>query len=87
MGVGVIPAAESSPLADPLGTGTPLSSEWHNMASTAKVMGPACVVARQEPFVLPEHVLNTMSEARAPSTRCLYALKLSFYRLGVKTPT
>ncbi len=43
----------------------------------ARVMGPACVAARQKPFVLPEHVLNTMAEARAPSTRCLYALKWS----------
>ncbi len=78
-GVGVIPAAESSPVADPLETGHRLSSEQHDMASTARVMGPACVAARREPFVLPEHVLNTMAEARAPSTRRLYALKLSTF--------
>ncbi len=53
-------------------TGPPLSSERHDMASTARVMSPACVAARREPFVLPEHVLNTMAEARAPSTRRLY---------------
>ncbi len=34
-GVGVIPAAESSPVADPLETGHRLSSERHDMASTA----------------------------------------------------
>ncbi len=62
-------------LADPLETGPPLSSERHDMASTARVMGTACVAARWEPFVLPEHVLNTMAESRAPSTRRLYALK------------
>ncbi len=56
-----------------------LSRERHYMVSTAQVMGPACVAARREPFVLPEHVLNTMAEARAPSTRCLYALKWSIF--------
>ncbi len=39
----------------------------------------ACVGARREPFILPERVLNTMAEARAPSTRRLYALKLSIF--------
>ncbi len=48
--VGVIPAAESSPVADPLETGPPLSSERHDMASTARVMGPACVAARREVY-------------------------------------
>ncbi len=75
VGVGVIPAVESSSRADPLEMGPPLSSKRHDMASTARVMGPACVAARQEPFVLPERVLNAMVEARAPSTRRLYALK------------
>ncbi len=42
-------------------------------------MGPACVAARREPFSLPERVLSTMAEARAPSTRCLYALKWSIF--------
>ncbi len=64
-------------MADPLETGPPLSSERHDIASTARVMGPACVAARRETFVLPERVLNTMAEARAPSTRRLNALKWS----------
>ncbi len=50
MGVRVIPAAESSPVVNPLGTGPPLSSERHDMASTPRVMGPACVAARREPL-------------------------------------
>ncbi len=79
MGVGVIPAAGKKNMANPLETGPSLSSERHAMRSTARVMGPACVAALQEPFVLPEHVLNTMAEARTPSTRRLYALKLSFF--------
>ncbi len=76
VGVGVIPAARSSPVADPLETGPPLSSERYDMA---RVMGPACVAAQREPFGLPERILNTMAEARAPSTRCLYALKWSVF--------
>ncbi len=45
------------------------------MASMARVMGPVCVAARRESFVLPELVINTMAEARALPTRRLYALK------------
>ncbi len=77
MGVRIIPAANSRPVADSIETGPPLPSERHDMASTAQTMGPACVAARREPFSLPEHVLNTMAEARAPFTRCLDALKWS----------
>ncbi len=79
VGVTIIPAANSRPVANSLETGPPLSSERHDMGSTAWAMGPACVAARREPFSLPERVLNTMAEARAPSTRCLYALKWSFF--------
>ncbi len=49
------------------------------MASTAQVIGPAYVTAQVEPFCLPECVLNMMAEARAPSTRRLYALKWSVF--------
>ncbi len=79
VGVWVISAAESSPVADPLETGPPLLSERHDMVSTARVMGPAWVAARREPFVLPERVLKTMAEARSPSTRRLYSLKWSIF--------
>ncbi len=79
VGVGVIPATESSSMDDPLETGPPLSSELDDMASTARVMDPACVAARWEPLVFPERILNTMAEARAPSTRCLYALKWAIF--------
>ncbi len=58
-------------------SGPPLSSELHNMASMARVIGPACVAARQEPLILLERVLNTMAEARSPFTRRLYVLKWS----------
>ncbi len=79
VGVGVIPAAESSPVANPLETGPPLSSEQHDMASMAQIMGPLCVAARRETFGLLERVLNTMAEARTPSTRRLYALNYSIF--------
>ncbi len=79
VGVGVIPAVESSSMADPLESGPPLLSKRHNMASMARVMGPACVAARREPFVLPGHVLNTTAEARALSTRLFYALKWAIF--------
>ncbi len=62
---------KAAPWLIPLETGPPLSSERHDMASTARVMGPACVAARREPFVLPERVLNTMAEASAPSSRAV----------------
>ncbi len=65
-------------MADHLEMGPPLSSKRHEMASMARVMGPACVAARREPFVLPEPVLDT-AEARAQSTRRLYALKWSIF--------
>ncbi len=53
MGVRVIPAARSTPVADPLEMGPPLSSERYAMASKARVMGLACVAAQQEPVGLP----------------------------------
>ncbi len=59
MDVAVIPVAESSHVAYPLETGHPLSSERHNMASTARVMGPACVAvltgAFHPPRACPKH--------------------------------
>ncbi len=70
---------EAAPWPIPFDTGPPLSSKRHAMASTARVMGPACVAAQLETFDLPEHVLSMMAEARALSTRHLYALKWSVF--------
>ncbi len=50
VGVGAIPAAESTPVADPLETGPSLSSECQDMVSTDRVMCPARVAARRELF-------------------------------------
>ncbi len=77
-------AADSSPLAHaPLAhapeTGSPLSGERNNMAPSTRAVGSPPLAARWEPIGLPERVLNTISEARAPSTRRLYALKWSVF--------
>ncbi len=66
-------------MADHLERGPLFSSERYDMASTARVIGLACVAAQREPFGLSEHVLNTMAEARAPSIQRLYALKWSVF--------
>ncbi len=45
----------------------------------ARSMGAKSLAFGWEPSVLPENVLNAISQARAPSTRCLYALKWSVF--------
>ncbi len=75
VGVGVIPAAESIPLRRDLLS----QANGTILASTGRVMGPACVAARREHFGLPERVLNTMAEPKTPSTRSFYALKWSIF--------
>ncbi len=72
-------AARSSPMAHSPETGPPLSSERDNMAPSARSVGPAPLAARREPASFPESVLNTNSEATAPSTRRLYTLKWSVF--------
>ncbi len=72
-------ATDSSPLARAPETGSPLSGERNNMAPSTRAVGSLHLAAQWEPTGLPERVLNTISEARAPSTRCLYALKWSVF--------
>ncbi len=57
----------------------PLSGERNNMAPSTRAVGSLPLAAQREPTGLPERVLNTISEARAPSTRRLYALKWSVF--------
>ncbi len=59
--------------------GSPLSGERDNMAPSTRAVGSLHLAAQREPTGLPERVLNTISEARAPSTRRLYALKWSVF--------
>ncbi len=72
-------ATDSSPLARAPETGSPLSGERNNMAPSTRAVGSLHLAAQREPTGLPERVLNTISEARAPSTRRLYALKWSVF--------
>ncbi len=71
--------ADSSPLARAPETGSPLSGERNNMAPSTRAVGSPSLPARREPIGLPERVLNTIAEARAPSTRRLYSLKWSVF--------
>ncbi|KAI2656145.1 Transposon Ty3-G Gag-Pol polyprotein [Labeo rohita] len=80
-----VPAALHSPLADPPETGPPLSGERNNMAPPARSVGSAPLVSGRDPGYLPENVLNTISQARAPSTRRLYALKWSVFSTWCST--
>ncbi len=72
-------ATDSSPLTRAPETGSPLSGERNNMAPSTRAVGTLHLAAQREPTGLPERVLNTISEARAPSTRRLYALKWSVF--------
>ncbi len=72
-------ATDSSPLARAPETGSPLSGERNNMAPSTRAVGSLHLAAQREPTGLPERVLNTISEARAPSTRRLYPLKWSVF--------
>ncbi len=65
-------ATDSSPLARAPETGSPLSGERNNMAPSTRAVGSLHLAAQWR-------VLNTISEARAPSTRRLYALKWSVF--------
>ncbi len=49
---------------------------WH---PRPELWARASLAAQQEPTGLPERVLNTISEAKAPSTRRLYTLKWSVF--------
>ncbi len=49
------------------------------MAPSTRAVGSLHLAAQWEPTGLPERVLNTISEARAQSTRHLYALKWSVF--------
>ncbi|KAI2668545.1 Gag-Pro-Pol polyprotein [Labeo rohita] len=85
MVVRAVPAALCSPLADPPEAGPPLSGERDNMAPPARSVGLTPLVSGRESENLPEGVLNTISQARAPSTRHLYALKWSVFSTWCST--
>ncbi len=51
----------------------------NDLAPPARSVGATSLASQWEPSVLPENVLNTISQVKAPSTRCLYALKWSVF--------
>ncbi|XDV16238.1 hypothetical protein PO909_016039 [Leuciscus waleckii] len=53
----------------------PLSSQGLDLASSPGALVPTCVGHQRVPSDIPEGVLNTIMQARAPSTRRLYSSK------------
>ncbi len=72
-------AAYCSPVAHSPETRPPLSDERNNLAPLAQTFGATSLASRWEPSDLPKNVLNTISQARSPSTRRLYALMCSVF--------
>ncbi len=77
-----VSATHCSPMAHSPETRSPLSGEQNDLAPPARIMGATSLASRWEPLDIPESVLNTISQARAPSMRRLYALKWSDPVLG-----
>ncbi len=55
----------------------PFSDVWNDLAPPTRNMGVTFLASQRGPSDLPESVLNTIYQARAPSTRRLYGLKWS----------
>lgn len=71
-------AAGNSPLANSTKEGPPFPSRRGNLASPARVVEPPSVALRREPSCLSQSIMNSISEARAPTTRRLYVLNSLF---------
>ena len=80
---GLVPRVDaavcSRPVANPSEARPPDSGQQDNLASPSRLMGPTCMATQRVPQNLPEGVLNTIKEARAPSTRRLYLSKWSVF--------
>ncbi|XDV44795.1 hypothetical protein PO909_013034 [Leuciscus waleckii] len=79
----LVPRADATVCNRPVAYSTevrpPGSGEQDYLAPPSRLVGPTCVAAQRVPQDLPEGVLNTIMEARAPSTRRLYHLKWSVF--------
>ncbi len=72
----------STSLAHSYEEGTPLSGAWHHRAPASRSMEPPCVAPGRDAADLsglPPAVVETIIQARAPSTRQTYALKWSLF--------
>ncbi len=74
---GAVSAAHYSPVVHSPEMRPPLSGERNDLAPPARNKG--ALASRWVPLDLPESVLNIISQARAPSTRRLYAFKWSVF--------
>ncbi len=73
---------DSTSLAHSSEEGTPLSGARHHMAPASRSMEPSCVAPGRDVADLsglPPAVVETIIQARAPSTRQTYALKWSLF--------
>ncbi len=75
---------DSTSLAHSSEEGPPLSGARHHMAPASRSMEPPCVAPGQDAADLsglPPAVVETIIQARAPSTRQTYALKWSLFMI------
>ncbi len=73
---------DSTSLAHSSEEGAPFSGAWHHMAPASRSMEPPCVAPGRDAADLsglPPAVVETIIQARAPSTRQTYALKWSLF--------
>ncbi|XP_067219242.1 NACHT, LRR and PYD domains-containing protein 1 homolog [Chanodichthys erythropterus] len=80
-----VQALHERPMAYPPEKRPPLSGERDNLAPPAPAVGSAPMVPRWEPLSLPRNILHTISQARALSTRRLYAQKWSVFVVWCST--
>ncbi len=73
------PAAVCSTAVNTTEERSSLASTGQNLAFPARTVEPSCLATRRESSQIPARVTNTIQEARAPSTRHLYALKWSVF--------
>ncbi|CAM4530898.1 unnamed protein product [Leuciscus chuanchicus] len=75
-------AGRHSPLADSGEKRPSLSSPRLDLASPSRALVSACMETQRIPVDLPEGVVNTITQSRAPSTRRLYTSKGSVFKSG-----
>ncbi|XP_051945362.1 uncharacterized protein LOC127617436 [Xyrauchen texanus] len=63
------------PMANSVEAGPPQAGQRDDSSSPPRSVGPSCMASQRVPENLPSGVLRTITEARAPSTRRLYAQK------------
>ncbi|KAI2647963.1 enzymatic polyprotein [Labeo rohita] len=73
---------DSPSLEDSPEEGSSFSGDGHNLAPASRPLEPPCVASGRDPADLtglPQAVINTITQAKAPSTRQAYALKWGLF--------